>query len=146
MPVVRFLPGAWSRMQVPTIRYVLGAALFVAGLVVAFLKQRTGQQGRLRLVAPNLWALHHLCRTAGTMLRSTSAIDHVEIDLTNIARLDGSGLVSLDYACRRWTDAGARVIIAVGSADVAEAIRQRGFRADLRHGSGDASADPTILH
>lgn len=121
---------------------LVAGGLLLGGLVVVFVVAKGREDATLRLVARDTWMLRQLCWATQKLLRSVSTVEHVAIDLTLIRHLDGETLVLLDYACRRWTDAGMRVVIEGCTSDVARAIRHSGIDADVQSsaaGRGRAS-------
>ena len=119
-------------MQSTSLPHLVGGVLFLGGVVVALLRARRVELPPLRLVAPNVWVLDHLCRSTGPMLRSGFTAKRVAIDLIHIAHLDASSLASLDHACLRWAEVGVRVTIEGCNRKVAEAIHRHGLRVEVR--------------
>jgi ABC-type transporter Mla MlaB component len=112
----------------------VASALVLAGLVIVLLATGRPDHGTLRLVARNVWMLRHLCRATAKILRSATTVDQVAIDVTRVPHLDASTLAVLEVACRRCTEAGARVVIEGCNGHVAQTILRRGLRVDIRWG------------
>ena len=106
--------------------------LLLGGLVFVVLAARRREDATLRLVARDTWMLRQICWATQKLLCSASTVEQVAIDLTLVPHLDGETLALLDYACRRWTDSGARVVIECCASSVAHAVRQRGIGADIQ--------------
>ena len=98
---------------------MLGALLF-GSLVFVLIASRRADEARLRLVAHNARMLRRLCRATRRILRSVSTVEHLAIDLTLVPDMDLSTLALLADACRRWTDAGAHVVVEGCTGQVAQ--------------------------
>ncbi len=134
-------------MQLPSLTHLVGGALFLGIVVLAFLRASRIEPPRLRLVVPNIWLLDTICRATGVILRSGPAPKRVAIDLTNIAHIDDSSMASLDYACTRWAEAGVHVTIEGCNRNVAEALWRRSLRADVQcQAHGKNFTRPMRLH
>lgn len=74
------------------------------------------------------------------------AVEHLAIDLTRVPDMDPSTLALLDHTCRRWTEAGAEVVIDGCTGHVAHLIRSHGLAVDVRCGRQGADlAEPATL-
>ncbi len=104
-------PAGRRSRHMPQRSSFLGGLLLVGSIAVALARTRRTRQSTFRLVAPNAWALKHLCRATGEMLRSGPTPTHVVIDVTGIVRLGASSVALLANAASMWGEAGAQVTI-----------------------------------